>query len=275
MAALMLVSITAVFALVFAIAVARRRRARGACAHPARRTRGRTRDRNRSSGLVVACALAATIAHDADAATSTARVIHVDDGDTLIVAAGQQQTVVRLVEIDAPEHDQPYGPQSKQSLIDLCLEQQATIDATGVDEYGRTLAHVRCRGLDANQEQVRRGLAWVYDRYVVDRSLYIVQNLARSGSRGLWADGNPTPPWQWRHTPHGASSDAPPSLAPAAQSDQTQCRIKGNINNHGERIYHVPGQKYYDQTIIDTASGERWFCTEAEAVAAGWRRSKV
>jgi hypothetical protein len=53
------------------------------------------------------------------------------------------------------------------------------------------------------------------------------------------------------------------------------CLIKGNISSTGERIYHVPGGLYYNATVIDTAKGERWFCTEAEAVAAGWRRSKL
>ena len=54
-----------------------------------------------------------------------------------------------------------------------------------------------------------------------------------------------------------------------------QCVIKGNISSKGERIYHVPGGRYYDATVIDTAKGERWFCSEAEAVAAGWRKSKL
>lgn len=54
-----------------------------------------------------------------------------------------------------------------------------------------------------------------------------------------------------------------------------ECNIKGNVNTQGERIYHVPGQKYYDQTRISASHGERWFCSEAEARAAGWRRAKV
>jgi len=52
--------------------------------------------------------------------------------------------------------------------------------------------------------------------------------------------------------------------------------IKGNISlRSGERIYHVPGQRYYDQTKINGLFGERWFCTEREAIAAGWRKAKV
>ena len=59
----------------------------------------------------------------------------------------------------------------------------------------------------------------------------------------------------------------------APDSDST-CNIKGNISfDTGEKIYHLPGQEYYDATDIDEAYGERWFCTEAEALAAGWRKS--
>jgi hypothetical protein len=54
------------------------------------------------------------------------------------------------------------------------------------------------------------------------------------------------------------------------------CAIKGNITmTTGERIYHMPGQAHYAATRISTGSGERWFCSETEARAAGWRKSKV
>ena len=54
----------------------------------------------------------------------------------------------------------------------------------------------------------------------------------------------------------------------------TGCLIKGNISRNGNRIYHVPGQKDYDKTKITEGKGERWFCTEDEAQAAGWRRAR-
>ena len=53
------------------------------------------------------------------------------------------------------------------------------------------------------------------------------------------------------------------------------CLIKGNISSSGERIYHAPGQRYYDKTQINESKGERWFCTEQEVVRAGWRKAKV
>ena len=60
-----------------------------------------------------------------------------------------------------------------------------------------------------------------------------------------------------------------------AQATGQQCLIKGNLSSKGERIYHPPGCRYYNSTNIDPKRGERWFCSEQEAVAAGWRRTKV
>lgn len=69
----------------------------------------------------------------------------------------------------------------------------------------------------------------------------------------------------------GASLDHIWSALPGAG-----CNIKGNISfNTGERIYHVPGQVYYHDTTISMRHGERWFCSEAEARRAGWRKSNI
>lgn len=64
------------------------------------------------------------------------------------------------------------------------------------------------------------------------------------------------------------------SLSASAVAND-RCVIKGNISSSGERIYHVPGQKYYSKTKISPSKGERWFCTEKEAREAGWRKAKV
>ena len=71
------------------------------------------------------------------------------------------------------------------------------------------------------------------------------------------------------------TADTEQQPIPASAESSQPCDIKGNISiNSGERIYHVPGQEFYDDTVIRTEYGERWFCTEAEARAAGWRRAK-
>jgi hypothetical protein len=71
-----------------------------------------------------------------------------------------------------------------------------------------------------------------------------------------------------------ASAEVAPLDKVASLGDTTACRIKGNISGNGKKVYHVPGSRFYAQTEIETAVGERWFCSEEEAVAAGWRAPK-
>lgn len=130
--------------------------------------------------------------------TVVGRVVKVSDGDTLTLLVDRKQVKVRLTEIDAPESRQAFGERARKSLGEMCAGQQATVRSSGRDKYGRVLGRVECQGLDANVEQVRRGMAWVYDRYVTDRSLYALQNEARAAHVGLWADKTPTAPWAWR-----------------------------------------------------------------------------
>lgn len=142
---------------------------------------------------MVAAALFATVI------ALSGHVVAVHDGDTLALLNDRQQIKVRLIEIDAPELGQPFGKRSKQSLSDLCYRKPATLDTRGQDKYGRTLARVTCNGQDANAEQVRRGMAWVYEKYAPkDSQLYHLQHEARAARRGLWADPSPIPPWEWR-----------------------------------------------------------------------------
>ena len=67
-----------------------------------------------------------------------------------------------------------------------------------VDRYGRPIVAVDHAGADVGAEQVRRGMAWVYRQYSKDRSLYALDSEARAARRGLWADSQPAPPWEWR-----------------------------------------------------------------------------
>lgn len=126
------------------------------------------------------------------------RVVSIADGDTITVLVEHQQVKVRLVEIDAPEKAQAFGNRSKHSLSDMCFGKDALIQEKSKDRYGRTLGRVFCDEIDANAEQVRRGMAWVYDKYVTDHSLYLLQDEARAANRGLWYDSDPVPPWDWR-----------------------------------------------------------------------------
>jgi endonuclease YncB( thermonuclease family) len=142
--------------------------------------------------------LGALLALSAHAETFDAKVLHVRDGDSFTVMLQGQRIRIRLVEIDAPELKQSFGVASRDSLKQLCEHKMARVIWTQKDRYGRHLGRVSCDSLDINAEQVRRGMAWVFDRYVTDRRLYLVQNAARAARLGLWQESSPMPPWEWR-----------------------------------------------------------------------------
>lgn len=126
-------------------------------------------------------------------------VVAISDGDTLTILDDQKHQVkIRLAEIDAPEKKQPFGTRSRQSLGELCHEKRAEVSVTDRDRYGRTVGRVSCAGIDANAEQIRRGMAWVYDQYARDPTLYTLQKEAQDRRRGLWADAHPVRPSDWR-----------------------------------------------------------------------------
>ncbi len=142
-----------------------------------------------------------------------------------------------------------------------------------LDRYGRVVAVCRVGGRDVNAWMAAEGWAFAYRKY--SRDYVGEETAARAAKRGVWR-GDVVAPWDWRRGERLAgegTATQPAASRPAAQADGGRCAIKGNIGKGGTRIYHVPGGRFYDRTRIDTSKGERWFCTEAEARAAGWRRS--
>ncbi|MFM8899184.1 MAG: thermonuclease family protein [Burkholderiales bacterium] len=135
------------------------------------------------------------------ASAQTCTVFSIADGDTISVRCSTGgQVTIRISGIDAPEKRMPYGQRSKQALSTLCYLQQAGIRPKSEDRYGRVVADVQCQGRDVGAEQVRTGMAWVYDRYARGHGeLYPLQAAAKAAKLGLWADPDPTPPWEWRH----------------------------------------------------------------------------
>lgn len=143
--------------------------------------------------------------------TLTGRVISVADGDTLtVLTLDRQEHRIRLSGIDAPEHGQPYGEQSKDHLVALALDKTVRVEFHKEDRYGRLVGKVLVEGRDINLEQVRAGLAWHYKDYqseqsLVDRTRYAAEEvMARAANRGLWADRASMPPWEWRRKQRGA-----------------------------------------------------------------------
>lgn len=130
-------------------------------------------------------------------------VVGITDGDTIKVRCGEigayEQVSIRLGGIDAPEKKQAFGQRSKEAMSDLCFQQIATIRPRTTDQYGRTVADVECRNLDAGEVMVKKGMAMVYDRYASGYShLYPLQAAAKAAQVGVWADADPMPPWDWR-----------------------------------------------------------------------------
>ena len=128
------------------------------------------------------------------------RVVGVHDGDTVtLLMAGNRQIKVRLAQIDAPETTQAFGQRSQQSMSEMVFNKTITVEKETTDKYGRTVGTLFFEGVDANKEQVKRGMAWVYRHYLHDQSLLPLEEAARQTKMGLWADTNPMAPWDYRH----------------------------------------------------------------------------
>ena len=154
------------------------------------------------------------LACSVQAETLTGRVVGIADGDTITVLdANRQQHKIRLAGIDAPEKAQPFGDRSKQSLSELVFDKQVVVESNKQDRYGRTVGKVLVNGMDANLAQVNTGMAWWYRDYAkeqsaADRRLYEqAEQQAQAQRLGLWADKNPTPPWDFRHAKTGGNVD--------------------------------------------------------------------
>jgi endonuclease YncB( thermonuclease family) len=213
----------------------------------------------------IVCGLFLALTGPSGAATiqGTASVI---DGDTLEVHGER----IRLHGIDAPESAQTCelrngkqwrcGQEAANELSDYIARRPVICEGQDRDRYGRLIAVCSVGGLDLNLWLVEQGWAVAYRHYSTD---YVdPESKARAKEIGIWSSTFDMP-WDYRESRWTEAGTKAPD---------PNCPIKGNINSKGERIYHTPwGSRSYDRTKINTAKGERWFCDEAEAVAAGWR----
>ena len=142
----------------------------------------------------------------------TGKVVGIADGDTITVLRdGHDQVKIRLYGIDAPESGQPFGKASKQNLSSMVYGQSVQIEAMDTDRYGRTVARVFVDAEDVNAAQLRTGHAWLYRQYCKDwvcNEWVGLEAEAKSSGTGLWADKDPTPPWQWRREEKGSSTSS-------------------------------------------------------------------
>jgi len=152
--------------------------------------------------LAVVCLLSAA---QVGAEVLEGRVVGVTDGDTIkVLTADNTEARIRLAAIDAPERAQPFGDAAKRQLSSLVFGRPVEVHWQKRDRYRRIVGAVWVSGVDVGLEQVRSGLAWHYKQYAAEqspeeRARYAeAENAARSGQIGLWADGDPVPPWDWR-----------------------------------------------------------------------------
>lgn len=189
----------------------------------------------------------------------------VTDGDTIRI----NNLPIRLHGIDAPEAEQdcttehgfPFAcGDAATNALRLALDrQEVTCVALDEDRYGRIVARCFVQGQDVGQKMVATGYARAYRRYSAE---YVPdEDMARAAGLGLWSANMQTPA-----TYRSLAQETSPPPDPS-------CVIKGNISDNG-RIYHVPGQEWYDRTRINETAGERWFCSAQEADNAGWRMAE-
>lgn len=215
-------------------------------------------------------------------------VTKVVDGDTIDVTKDGKTIRVRYIGMDTPETVHPtkdvqcFGKDASGKNKELVLGKQVRLekDVSETDRYNRSLRYVYVGSTFINLELVKQGYATAATfppdvKYSKD--FVAAEREAREAKRGLWASckavGASSEP---KTTPTQPVASSPTPIAPTpaqASTPSASCKIKGNINSDKEKIYHLPGCGSYNKTTIDESQGEHWFCTEQEAVQAGWRKA--
>lgn len=140
------------------------------------------------------------------AETIDGRAVGVSDGDTISVLDGANlQHKIRLAGIDAPESRQAFGQASKRHLSAMVFNRHVTLNCGKADKFRRKVCVVTSDGRDVNLAQVTAGMAWWYRKYQKEQMAQqrvdyeAAESQAKAAKRGLWADAEPVPPWEWRH----------------------------------------------------------------------------
>jgi endonuclease YncB( thermonuclease family) len=177
------------------------------------------------------------------------KVIGVIDGDTFKL---ENRQTIRLASVDAPELGRCYSQEAKNALSQLILNKRVILLEPYADNYGRVMALALSDGQIINELMVRNGFAVdTYDNISAKAALQSANTYARKNNLGIYSEK--------------CSQIIPPDLG---------CLIKGNLNQSQKRLlYSYPGCSNYQRTIVETFLGDQWFCTEADAIKAGYTRS--
>ena len=130
-----------------------------------------------------------------------AKVVGIKDGDTVVVLDSlNNQTTLRLAEVDTPEKSQPFGTKAKQFTSDQIYLKTIKYVVTDTDRYGRSIAMVYYDSDNKylSAEIIRAGMGWHYKRYSTSKELALLEDNAKKYKIGLWIDYNPIAPWEWR-----------------------------------------------------------------------------
>jgi endonuclease YncB( thermonuclease family) len=174
------------------------------------------------------------------AAELNGKVIRISDGDTITVIQDRTQYKIRLYGIDCPESHQDFGTRAKQFTSDLVFGKLVKVVQQDMDRYGRTIGIVYIGGVCVNQEIIKNGFAWLYQRYCnkpICQEWGKLEQQARISKIGLWSHPNPIPPWDFRK---GNKA----SFQPAATHEQSD--IAGSHDNVNSMIFYQPSCKYYN-----------------------------
>lgn len=231
--------------------------------------------------------------------SETFRVTRVIDGDTIELFDGRK---VRYIGIDTPETVDPrkpvecFGREASAQNRELVLDKEVELekDVSETDQYGRLLRYIYVTSVGqgrvmVNEELVKLGFAAssTFPPDVKYQEIFRKAEIeAMAGKKGLWgscmltspisvpATSQSPPEVKSTTTTQSQTTNTTDTTSVTTQTTTSGCQIKGNISSSKEKIYHLPGCGSYDKTAIDETRGERWFCTEAEAAAAGWRKAK-
>ena len=145
-----------------------------------------------------------------------AKVVHVIDGDTVIVLSNWTEIKVRLDSIDCPEDGQHWGDVAKYALIKMIGGRHVRMESHGVDIHGRLLSTLyiwnksKNEWTNINERMVTLGHAWVMRMYYGHlseerkRTLNRLEKWAKSKNKGLWNYSDSVPPWEWRKNEEGS-----------------------------------------------------------------------